>query len=799
MLATQPKKLCKIISYIKDDTSILFETENGKIKIDIISENVVRICYTKKEDFKKEKSLSVVAKPNCIYSLNESEDFLEINTKKIKVKISKADFRISYYDKNNSLIYNDPIGGGKYLQQYEVYMPVYNGEQNFKRIMTPDGEKTIINNTQTEYQKDAFHSKLEFNFSDDEAIFGLGQQEDGIFNLRGKCVYLYQQNMKNPIPFIVSTKGYGIFVDCNSQMIFHDDQYGSYIFGECVEQMDYYFISGSSFDEIIGGYRFLTGAAPMLPLWSLGYIQSRERYETQKETIEIATEFRKRKIPLDLIVMDWRSWEGEQWGQKSFDKSRFQNPKEMIDALHQMDIYYMISIWPAMRVGGENEIELKKSGGFFPNSDTYNAFDEKARDLYWKQANDGYFKYGVDAWWTDCSEPFCPDWVGEIQLPPALKYQKVIEAYKQIGNDEYANAYPLLHAKGIYENQRECSEQKRVVNLTRAVYSGQQRYSTIIWSGDIYASWENMKKQIAAGLNACVSGMPYWTLDIGAFYTKRGDRWFWNGDYDDGNKDEEYRELYTRWIQFGAFLPMFRSHGTDTEREPWFFGDEGEIYYDTIVKYIYLRYSLIPYIYSLNAKVTFENYTILRMLAFDFLGDKDAIKIDDQFMLGNALMVCPITEKDCKQKKVYLPKNKRWYDFFSNNCFDGGRTITVPTTINDIPVFVPSGSIIPLYPKKVQSTNEMIFDNLKINVYSGDNAEFSLYLDEGNNYNYEKGDFASIKFFWEQDANTLNISEIKGDFKGINKNISLLINLITPETQIQKTIAYNGESQQIIF
>ncbi|OYO67762.1 glycoside hydrolase, partial [Lachnotalea glycerini] len=436
----------------------------------------------------------------------------------------------------------------------------------------------------------AYKGKLKFLWQSDESIHGLGQGEEGIYNYRGNVQYLYQHNMRIPIPFFISNKGYGILVDCGCLMTFNDDARGSYLYMDMVDQLDYYFIAGESVDERIAGYRRLTGKAVMLPKWAYGYVQSKEAYHTQEELLEVAKEYRKRKIPLDCIVQDWNTWESGAWGNKKVDKKRYPNIKEMNQMLHEMNVHSMVSIWPVMTAGTDNHEEMKEKGFLFNDNTTYNAFIEEARSLYWKQVREELFSGGFDAWWCDSAEPFSgPDWNGEHRREPWERFSIVGEEHKKFLGADCANIYPVAHAKGIYENQRKEDGNKRVLNLTRAGYASSQKYATMFWSGDTSATWNTLCKQITEGLNMCMSGMPYWTLDIGGFFTvnenwkNRGcssnedptPKWFWRGDYEEGVNDLGYRELYVRWLQYGAFLPMFRSHGTDTPREIWNFGEPG--------------------------------------------------------------------------------------------------------------------------------------------------------------------------------------------------------------------------------
>jgi alpha-D-xyloside xylohydrolase len=508
-----------------------------------------------------------------------------------------------------------------------------------------DGVRAFTPSVREVVDRQAFHTKLEFEWLPGEALYGLGSHEEGMMNLRGQHQYLYQQNMKVVIPVLLSTRGYGILLDSYSLMAFHDDAFGSYLWTDVDDELDYYFIYGPEFDQIVQGIRQLTGKVPMLPRWAFGYIQSKERYISQTELIDVVKEFRQRGLPLDCIVQDWKSWPSDLWGQKTLDPERFPDPHGMMAELHRMNARLMISVWPIMNPGGDNWREMREQGCLLGNQATYDAFQDKARELYWKQANEGLFAYGIDAWWCDCTEPFQADWAGAFKPEPEERLRSNTEEAKRYLDPELINAYSLMHSRGIYEGQRKTSADKRVVNLTRSAYIGQQRYSTITWSGDVSATWDTLRRQIADGLNFCATGLPYWTTDIGAFFVRNDPAlWFWNGDFDLGVEDMGYRELYVRWFQYGVFLPMFRTHGTDTPREVWRFGEQGEVFYDTLVKFLRLRYRLMPYIYSLAGIVTHEDYTMMRALPFDFRADPATYDISDQFMFGPALLVNPITQ-----------------------------------------------------------------------------------------------------------------------------------------------------------
>jgi alpha-D-xyloside xylohydrolase len=654
-------------------------------------------------------------------------------------------------------------------------------ENGIKTEVGADGLRTTAASFEEVVDRQAYHTKLEFEWAEGEALYGLGSHEEGMFNLRGQHQYLYQQNMKAVVPVLVSTRGYGIIMDSCSLMTFHDDAFGSYLWSDVDDELDYYFLYGPEFDQIVYEIRELTGHSPMLPTWAFGYIQSKERYISQAELLDVVSEYRRRGLPLDCIVLDWKSWTGDLWGQKTLDPQRFPDPDQMTADLHALNARLMVSIWPIMRQGGPNWQELRDGGYLLGNQATYDAFNKEARACYWKQANEGLFAHGIDAWWCDCTEPFEADWKGAIKPEPEERLRINTEEAKRYLDPETINAFSLLHSKGIYEGQRKATSAKRVVNLTRSAYLGQQRYGAITWAGDVAATWETLRKQVADGLNFCATGMPYWTVDIGAFFVQRKPGlWFWNGDYDAGVDDLGYRELYLRWFQYGAFLPMFRSHGTDTPREIWRFGEPGEVIYETLVNFLNLRYRLLPYIYSLAGRTTLEDYTMLRALPFDFRCDPATYAIDDQFMFGPAFLVNPVTRpmrygagsaalKGISQTRaVYLPAGTDWYDFWSDQKIGGGQTLLADAPLERIPLYVKAGSIVPIGPAR-QFAGDQPDAPIELHVYPGSDGAFQLYEDEGDGYNYEQGAFSRIDILWQEAAGQLILEEQRGEYPGMSK------------------------------
>jgi len=432
-----------------------------------------------------------------------------------------------------------------------------------------------------------------------------------------------------------------------------------------------------------------------------------------------------------------------------------------------------------MRPGGANWQEMKAHGHLLGNQATYNAFSEAARACYWEQTNKGLFTRGIDAWWCDCTEPFEADWKGAIKPEPEERLRINTDEAKRYLDPEYLNAYSLLHSKGIYEGQRRASGEKRVINLTRSAYLGQQRYATVTWAGDTAARWETLRHQIADGLNFCVTGMPYWTVDIGAFFVSRKPGlWFWSGDYDEGVADLGYRELFVRWFQYAAFLPMFRAHGTDTPREIWRFGEPGEPFYEALVSVLRLRYRLLPYIYSLAGWITHHDYTMLRALPFDFRSDPVTYDIRDQFMLRPALMVNPDTRPLLydlgslllgnipQTRPVYLPAGADWYNFWTGQKYAGGQTIQADAPLDWLPLYVRAGSILPVGPVR-QHVNDLPEAPVELHVYPGQDGSFELYEDEGDQYNYENGAFSAIGIQWNNAERQMTLGARKGQYAGM--------------------------------
>jgi len=539
------------------------------------------------------------------------------------------------------------------------------------------------------------------------------------------------------------------------------------LWSEVANEIDYYFIAGQNADDVISGYRKLTGKAPIVPKWALGFWQSRERYKTQDEIISTVKEYRRRGIPLDNIVLDWQYWEDPKWGSHEFDRTRFPDPKKLIDQLHNdLHTHFMISVWPKFNKGTTHFDEMNKSGFLFTRniekkrkdwvgpgyeSTFYDPFNAAAGALFWKQIDSKLNKLGVDAWWLDATEP-------DMQSNLSIEERKKNMSPTALGpGSKYFNAYSLQNSKSVYEGQRKSSPDKRVFILTRSAYAGQQRYGAATWSGDIVSRWSDLKDQIATGINFSISGIPYWTTDIGGFAVEHR--------YEHPNSEElnEWQELNTRWFQFAAFCPLFRSHGQYPYREIFNIAKENSKSYESMLYYDKLRYRLMPYIYSLAGSTYHNDYTIMRGLVMDFGHDPKVMSVADQYMFGPSILVAPVYQYKAKTREVYLPTGASWYDFETFKKYDGGRVVRVDAPLETLPLFIKSGSIIPVGPE-LQYTGEKQVDPLTLYVFPGQNGSFTIYEDENTNYNYEKGQFATINITYDDSSRSLKIGKRQGGF-----------------------------------
>jgi alpha-D-xyloside xylohydrolase len=754
-LLAQWVPLNPVISAETQTDGVVLVLQSGFLRFQVCSDSIVHVVYSIERDVPKRTDFLVtkISWPKAGFSLHTDDPkLITLTTPKVKIEITRADSSIVFYD-----------SAGHKLTQENT------------RTLTPtevNGEKT-------------YHSERFVNMWDtQEAFYGLGEHQAGVWNYRGEAVDLSQDNTNISIPLLLSSNGYAIFWNNGSRSRFNNRfVHAFYLSSEVSDSVDYYFFYGPDFDHLIADYRELTGAAPLFGKWAYGYWQCKNRYDSQQELLAIAQKYRDLQIPLDNIVQDWFWW--NTMGEPVFNKN-YPDPKGMVDALHKNNVHLMISVWPYFRPGSPVYDDMDKRGFFIdrtkvqsfhpPRMALYDAFNPDARKYYWNLMNDALFKIGADAWWLDTTEPET-----EGRETNLLVTNKVA-----IGNGaRYANEFPLLTTTAVYEGQREASDKKRVFILSRSAYAGAQRNAVTTWSGDIDPNWETFRRQIPAGLNYSVSGLPYWTTDIGGFVSANPD-------------DPAYRELYIRWFQFGTFCPIFRAHGTRTtnQNELWSYGPDAQ---KILVAYDNLRYRLMPYIYSLAWKTTIESYTIMRPLVMDFREDIRAQNIGDQFLFGPAILVNPVTEPGATTRHLYLP-NAKWYDFWTGATVQGGRALDAPSPIDRTPLFVRAGSVLPLGPD-IQYAAEKSADPIELRIYRGANGSFTLYEDENDTYNYEKGAYATIPFSWDDVSHILTIGDRTGTFPGMLEKRTFRVVFVSENHGVgsaltentDKTVQYSGK------
>lgn len=757
-------------------------TQGMDIEIQFVSPEIVRVVKAPEGRSFTKKSLSVVKSPESMSVTTEKKgETVSLKSNAVRVDFNVETGRISFFDKQGKALFTEKDYGAQFTPFNDA------GNQTFS-------------------------VRQAFLLDKDEAIYGLGQQQVDDLNQRNHKHFMRQRALYASVPIIQSTKGYGMFWDNYSPTTYTDNPQEMSFDSEVGECMDYYFMYGGNADGVIAQIRDLTGQAPMYPLWTFGFWQSRERYKSQQETMEVVDKYRELGIPLDGIIQDWQYWgPNSNWNSMNFDNPEFPDPQKMIDHVKKKNAKIMISIWASFGLDTNPYKDLEKINALF-NFKTwpadggvkaYDAYNEKARDIYWEHLNKGLFSKGIDAWWTDSTEPDHLDvQERDFDIPTAMgTYRSVV------------NAFPLMSNKGVYEHQRAVTSDKRVYLLTRCAFAGQQRYAANTWSGDVMCNWETFRKQIPTGLNFSLSGIPYWNTDIGGFF---------NWPYHGGAENKAYHELYTRWFQYGTFLPMQRSHGSGVKKEIYNLGKKGDWVYDSEEKYINLRYALLPYLYSTGWQVTDNAGSFLRALFMDFNEDKKVHTISNQYMFGKAFLVTPVTRNmyvfsDKEQWKdpyedfsktgtqdVYLPKGTKWFDFWTGEVLNGGQMVTKEVPIDIIPLYVRAGSIVPFGPK-VQYSTEKKWNNLEIRIYPGADGEFVLYEDENDNYNYEKGVYSTIKFTWDDANRTLNIADREGTFPGMLKSRKFNIVVVDKEngtgsaqsTKFTKSVSYGGKKKSV--
>ncbi|MFL5772198.1 MAG: TIM-barrel domain-containing protein [Flavisolibacter sp.] len=615
----------------------------------------------------------------------------------------------------------------------------------------------------------------------------------------------FAANKKYPVKIEWIPDGGESFISCS--WLRPATKYDNSIFefsSEAAHHINYYFIAGHNADDVIAGYRLLTGKAPMVPKWALGFWQSRERYKTQQEVMSTVRSFREKNIPLDNIVLDWQYWKPDQWGSQQFDTTRFPDPAGMIDSLHRFyKAHLMISVWPKFYKGIKNFNLLNEKGWLLTKnieenrkdwlgyvSTFYDAFNPEAGKFFWQLVKDNLYSKGVDAWWMDAPEP-------DIHSNLSVEQRKHLMYPNAIGSaDLFFNAYPLVNAKTIYEGLRSADNSKRSFILTRSAYGGLQRYGAAVWSGDIGSRWEDMKNQVSAGVNFSMSGIPWWTMDIGGFAVEH------RYENAKGEQLKEWKELQTRWYQFGAFCPLFRAHGQFPYREIYNISSPGDSAYESILFYNKLRYRLMPYLYSLAGEVYQKDYTLMRGLIMDFANDKKVYSINDQYLFGPSLLINPVTTYGARSRKVYLPTGQGWYDLYTGKFYKGGQVISASADLEHIPVFVKEGSIIPFGPD-MKYTSEKPADTVSLFIYAGKNAMFDLYEDDGITNDYENGKSRIIPILYNEAAKTLTIEKVKGNYSAPVQHffkISLMKHDSVSSLQFdsyQYSLNYSGEQISI--
>ena len=919
-----------IKNYKKLDDGVLVELEKRAagdpqfIRLRVVSDKIIQALASPTSTFSADTSLMVVNNKSMTtdWQLSEEGKNIILNTKTLRAEVAASTGAVTFYDQNGNVVVQESS-----TNPQPAFVPVQFGEEK------------------------SYSLNKSFNAADGEAFYGLGQHQTGLMNYRGWQVDLTQYNSVAVVPFMVSSKNYGIlwdnyaitkfgdvrpyqplstlqlytkdqqpggltatyafdpksgkapivrqendinyeflqqqsnypegytleggtitwegYIESNAtgehhftmpasgylkvyvdgkllldkwreawnpgQSVFaHDLKQGqkhpfriewqpdgtqSYIAlryltppspqekdkfafaSEAGDEINYYVIYGADTDEVISGYRHLTGAAQVMPKWAMGFWQSRERYKTQDEVLNTVKEFRKRHIPLDNIVLDWSYWKEDQWGSQEFDETRFPDPEGMIRQLHEKyHTHFMISTWPKFYEGIEAYKQFDEKGLLYKTSINegirdwigkgyvstfYDAFNPEGRKLFWELISDKLFSLGVDAWWQDASEP-------DILSNSSIEHRKSLMNPTYLGAaDKYFNAYVLMHNKGIYEGQRAERPNQRVFILTRSAFGGLQRYGAATWSGDIAATFTELGRQIPAGLNFSMSGLPYWTTDIGGFFVENK----YDRPEPQGEDLEEWRELNTRWYQFGAFTPLFRSHGQFPYREIFNIAPEDHKAYQSILYYNKLRYRLMPYIYSLTGKVYHDDYTIMRALVMDFGADKNVLNIGDQFMFGPSLLVSPVYEHKAEKRNLYLPANTGWYNLYDGTYQQGGQRLEADAPYERMPLFVKEGSIIPFGPE-IEYTTEKPADNITLYVYSGKDARFELYEDENTNYNYEKGKFSRIPITYDEASKKLTIGKQEGAFDGMLKNRTF--HVVYVNRNKPKALNFNAKPAQVI-
>lgn len=799
--------LITLSSWAADADRQVTVTANGySCQVSFLSPSIVRVTKTPVGNSIERPSMVVTMTPeeNIRVSSGGDEETVVLKSANLTVTIDKSSGRITFSNSGETLL----------------------SEKSFSLEQRQDGA-----------DKGAYIASQTFSLDDDETIYGLGILQDGKMSRRGTHRYMIQNNTEDYQNVIQSIKGWCLYWDNYSPTNFDDDEEGMTFRSEVAEGVDYYLLYGNDVDGCVALMRQLSGQCPMFPLWTYGFWQSKERYKSLAETAGVVHKYRELGIPLDGIVQDWQYWGTHYlWNAMEFLGEGFQGAQDYIDSIHADNAHMMITIWSSFGPQTKAYKQMDEGGHLldfstWPQSGVdaewpprmdypsgvrcYDPFSPEARDIYWDNLT-RLFNMDIDAWWMDSTEPdnfnFSDDDFDHAVADGNATMRRL------------RNAYPLACVGGVYEHQRAAAANKRVFIMTRSGFAGQQRYGSNVWSGDVGSSWDVLRAQLPAGLNFTMTGNPNFNSDIGGFFAGA-----YNNGWNDGSgaNNPLYRELYTRWLQYGLFCPVFRSHGTEVPREIYLYGKAGEPVYDAMVSTIKLRYRLIPYIYSLAWQVTSNAASYMRPLFADFKADKKTWDLNSQFMFGKSIMAAPIVEAQYTPEKTvsvdemsgwdkaenaeqaptlsdidfsqprqttkYLPEGTAWYDFWTGQLYKGGQDVTIETSIASIPMFVRAGSIIPLC-EDMQYTSEKPWDNLEIRVYPGDDASFTLYEDEGDNYNYENGAYTEIVMTWDDSANTLTIGARKGSYDGMIESRSFTV--VTPDGNT-KTVDYSGKKLKV--
>lgn len=768
-----------------------FTTKSCDIKVEFYTPSIVRIVKVPTGHTFNKKSLVVIANPLDVAITRNGN---KITSDSLSITVDKLG-RITFKNKKGKLLLK---------------------EKNSNFVLRTDGA-----------DKGAYKVSQTFSLEKDEPVYGLGTIQNGILNRRNTHKLMEQSNLEDFQNVVQSIKGWGLYWDNYSPTNYDDDANGMSLSSEVGDGMDYYFMYGKNADGVISQMRHLSGKVPMFPLWTFGYWQSKERYKSSKEVVDVVDKYRELHVPLDGIIQDWQYWGSNyNWNAMEFLADDYLDGAKMIEKVHNKNAHLMISIWASFGPMTKAYKQLNEKGLLFdfqtwpqsgltpwpPRMDypsgvrVYDAFSQDARDIYWQNLK-RLFNQGVDAWWMDSTDP---DFFNATEHDYEHK----------AGNGTWRsmrNAFPLCTVGGVYDSQRKENSDKRVFIMTRSAFAGQQRYGSNMWSGDVASSWDMLRKQIPAGLNFSLTGDPNFNTDIGGFFCGS----YNNNGSGSATHNPQYQELYVRWLQYGLFCPVFRSHGTDAPREIYQFGKKGEPIYDAIEKMINLRYRLLPYIYSTAWQVSSKDYSYMRPLFSDFASDRKVWNMPNEFMFGSSILAAPIVEATYTQEKIikenamtgwdskevnaqtensainfkenkttlkYLPAGTKWFDFWTGKQYNGGQYVNISTSIAEVPMFMRAGSIIPLAPE-MEYTGEKKWDNLEIRLYPGANGNFTLYEDEGDNYNYEKGMYATINFHWDDANKILTIGKQEGNYPGIIKERQF--NIVTPNGK-KYHINYNG-------